>query len=84
MGRIIGILDESDLLVNLHGKPERFRDPVKTAMIDGLEKVTPETSFRDLLGVFDRGHVAIVEEQDSFLGLVTRTDVLSHLRRTLP
>ena len=83
-GRIIGILDESDLLVNLHGKPERFRDPVKTAMIDGLEKVTPETSFRDLLGVFDRGHVAIVEEQDSFLGLVTRTDVLSHLRRTLP
>ena len=28
--------------------------------------------------------VAIVEEEDRFLGLVTRTDVLSHLRRTLP
>ena len=83
-GRIIGILDESDLLVNLHGKPERFRDPVKSAMIDGLEKVTPDASFPDLLDVFDRGHVAIVEDQNQFLGLVTRTDVLSHLRRTLP
>lgn len=83
-GRIIGLLDESDLLVNLHNQPERFRDPVKSAMINGLEKVTPETSFRDLLEVFGRGHVAIVEEEDRFLGLVTRTDVLSHLRRTLP
>ena len=83
-GRIVGILDESDLLMNLHSQPERFRDPVKSAMINGLEKVAPDTSFRDLLEVFDRGHVAIVEEEDRFLGLVTRTDVLSHLRRTLP
>ncbi|MEI6034580.1 MAG: cystathionine beta-synthase [Verrucomicrobiae bacterium] len=83
-GRIIGILDESDLLVNVHGKPERFRDPVETAMIDGLEKVAPDTSFPDLMEVFDRGHVAIVEDGNRFLGLVTRTDVLSHLRRTLP
>ncbi|MFZ4773805.1 MAG: pyridoxal-phosphate dependent enzyme [Terrimicrobiaceae bacterium] len=83
-GRIIGILDESDLLVNLHGAPERFHEPVRSAMIDGLEKVTSDTPFSGLLEIFDRGHVAIVVEHDCFLGLVTRSDLLSHLRRTMP
>jgi cystathionine beta-synthase len=83
-GRIIGLLDESDLLLNLHGKPEKFREPVRSAMIDGLEKIGPETSFSTVMEIFDRGHVAIVVEEESFLGLVTRTDVLAHLRRSMP
>jgi cystathionine beta-synthase len=83
-GRLIGLLDESDLLLNLHGKPERFRKPVKSAMIDGLEKIGLETSFSTVMDVFDRGHVAIVVEEERFLGLVTRTDVLAHLRRSMP
>ena len=83
-GRLIGLLDESDLLMNLHGKPEKFREPVKSAMIDGLEKIGPETSFSTVMDVFDRGHVAIVVDAERFLGLVTRTDVLAHLRRSMP
>jgi hypothetical protein len=34
--------------------------------------------------VFDRGRVAIVMEGDKFLGLVTRTDLLSYLRLHMP
>jgi hypothetical protein len=37
-----------------------------------------------LLDVFDRGRVAIVMEGDKFLGLVTRTDLLSYLRLHMP
>ena len=38
----------------------------------------------DLLGVFDRGRVAIVMDGTRFLGLITRTDLLSYLRLHMP
>jgi cystathionine beta-synthase len=36
---------------------------------------------RDLLPIFDRGHVAIVVDQSKFLGLITRYDLLTYLRQ---
>jgi cystathionine beta-synthase len=83
-GRAIGILDESDLLVKVHRDPAHFNDLVKNAMTDRLETLSPKAKINDLLGVFDRGRVAIVMENDKFLGLVTRTDLLSYLRLHMP
>src|SRR5213082_1590107 len=83
-GRAVGIIDESDLLVKVHRDPSHFNDPVKKAMTDRLETLPPNTTIKDLLGVFDRGRVAIVMEDDRFLGLVTRTDLLSYLRLRMP
>jgi len=79
-GRAVGIIDESDLLVQVHRDPAKFNDLVKSAMTDRLETLSPEANITDLLGVFDRGRVAIVMEKDNFLGLITRTDLLSYLR----
>jgi cystathionine beta-synthase len=83
-GRAIGILDESDLLVKVHRDPAHFNDPVRNAMTDRLETLSPSAKIKDLLDVFDRGRVAIVMEGDKFLGLVTRTDLLSYLRLHMP
>jgi cystathionine beta-synthase len=33
------------------------------------------------LPIFDVGHVAIVVDGEEFCGLITRVDVISHLRR---
>ena len=79
-GRAVGIIDESDLLVQVHRDPAKFNDLVQSAMTDRLETVAPQANITDLLGVFDRGRVAIVMENDNFLGLITRTDLLSYLR----
>ncbi len=76
-GRAIGILDESDVLVKVHRDATHFNDPVRNAMTDRLETLPPNAKFNDLLEVFDRGRVAIVMEGDKFLGLITRTDLLS-------
>ena len=35
----------------------------------------------DLLPLFDKGFVAVVVDGDRFLGLITRIDLLNHLRR---
>src|SRR5205809_5749821 len=83
-GRAVGIIDESDLLVKVHRDPSHFNDPVKKAMTDRLETLPPNATIKDLLDVFDRGRVAIVMEDDRFLGLVTRTDLLSYLRLHMP
>jgi cystathionine beta-synthase len=83
-GRAIGILDESDVLVKVHRDSTHFNDPVKNAMTDRLETLPPDAKFNDLLEVFDRGRVAIVMDGDKFLGLITRTDLLSYLRLNMP
>jgi cystathionine beta-synthase len=83
-GRAIGILDESDVLVKVHRESTHFNDLVKNAMTDKLETLPLDAKIKDLLGVFDRGRVAIVMDADKFLGLITRTDLLSYLRLHMP
>jgi cystathionine beta-synthase len=83
-GRVVGLLDESDVLVKVHHDPERFNHAVHTAMTDKLETLSPAAKMTDLLEVFDRGRVAIMMDGDKFLGLITRSDLLSYLRRQMP
>ena len=78
---IVGILDESDVLMHVYGDEARFRDPVSTAMVSRLEKLDVHAPIENLLPVFDAGHVAIVMDGEKFLGLITRIDLLNYLRR---
>ena len=78
---IVGILDESDVLLHVYGDESRFRDPVSTAMVRKLDILDVKSPVESLLPVFDRGHVAIVVDGDRFLGLITRIDLLTWLRR---
>jgi cystathionine beta-synthase len=78
---IVGILDESDVLLHVYGDEPRFRDPVSTAMVTKLEKLPVTSPIESLLPVFEHGHVAIVMDGERFLGLITRIDLLNYLRR---
>lgn len=82
-GHALGILDESDVLVKVHADPAGFRAPVRSAMSDRLETLSPGAGFDQLLPVFERGRVAIVTDGERFLGLITRSDLISYLRRRL-
>ena len=79
--RIVGMVDESDVLMHVYADEARFRDPVSTAMVSKLDVLDVKSPIEQLLPVFDRGHVAIVVEGDRFLGLITRIDLLNYLRR---
>ncbi len=81
--RLVGVMDESDLLMSVHADAERFRSPVSTAMTTQLETLPPQASLAQLEAVLDRGLVAIVADAERFHGLITRFDLLNHLRRTL-
>ena len=79
--KIVGIIDESDVLLHVYGVEARFLDPVSTAMVSRLDLMDVKAPIEALLPVFDRGHVAIVMDGTQFLGLITRIDLLNYLRR---
>ena len=80
-GRLIGLLDESDLLAAVDGGPERFSDPVASAMVAKLNTLQAREPLEALVPIFERDEVAIVLDGREFLGVITRVDLINHLRR---
>ena len=83
-GKVVGIVDEWDLLMALRDDPGHFREPVRSAMTQRIDTVGLKTPVSDLTRIFNNGHVVIVVEKGEFLGLITRMDVLNHLRNKAP
>ena len=82
--RVVGIIDESDLLLRVQAEPARFSDTVDPAMVSALDTLKPDASLAELIAVFQRDHVAVVADGDGrFIGLITRIDLLNHLRQQL-
>src|SRR5262245_29116316 len=79
--RIVGIIDESDLLLAVTQGEAHFADPVSAYMSGRLETIAPLASLKELVQVLEHDHVAIVLEGERFHGLITRIDLLNHLRR---
>src|SRR3990170_7457761 len=83
-GRIVGIVTEEDILLEVYGNPEHFGEPVSAAMESNLVTLSPGDPVEKLREIFERGMVAIVVDGDEFLGLITRIDLLNWLRRRRP
>jgi len=82
-GRLIGLIDESDLLeaVERRDAEGRFRQPVSAAMTAKLTTLQAGQPLDALLPIFERDQVAIVMDGKEFLGLITRIDLINYLRR---
>lgn len=82
-GRLVGILDESDLVHVMNTdeitRRERFARPVASAMTRDLDTVQVGEGLDALIPLFDRDRVAIVLDGERFVGLITRTDLINHL-----
>jgi cystathionine beta-synthase len=84
-GRLIGLLDESDLLEAVEDADDRakgFARPVASAMTAKLNTLQAHEPLDALLPLFQRDEVALVMDGRDYLGLITRVDLINHLRRT--
>ncbi len=79
--RIKGIIDESDLLLAVFHHEENFRTPVGEFMTSRLEVIPPSHPIDELLPIFRADRVALVVDGDEFLGMVTKVDLINHLRQ---
>ncbi|MES1265470.1 MAG: CBS domain-containing protein, partial [Variovorax sp.] len=82
-GQLVGVVDESDLLFKVHGDAALFHKPVSTAMSVAPQTLAPQATLVELQAVLERGLTAIVADAHGFHGLITRFDLLNHLRRSL-
>jgi cystathionine beta-synthase len=82
-GRIVGIVDEEDILMEVFSNPQHFNEPVTQAMESHLVTVPVDAPLSQLMVIFRGGMVAIVTEGEKFLGIITRIDLLNWLRRRL-
>jgi cystathionine beta-synthase len=82
--RIVGLLDESDMLgvaiTDAEGHHNAFTRLVQEVMVKRLETVSAAAPIAELAPVFKKDHVAIVMDGDRFLGLATRLDLINYFR----
>ena len=78
--RLAGILDESDVLLALAQDPKAANEPVSAFMVARVETIHPSKSTSDLLPIFRADKVAVVHDGTKYLGLITKIDLINHLR----
>jgi cystathionine beta-synthase len=82
-GRLAGIIDESDLLLHVANDPAKFQSLVGSTMTAQLQTLAPSASMAQLRETLDHGLTAVISDEQRFYGLITRFDLLNHLRRTV-
>ena len=81
---VVGILDESDVLLAVSKDENNFNKPVKEFMTKDLCTLKATDSIDHLLPLFNEDKVAIVFDEGEYLGLITKIDLINHLRKQLP
>jgi cystathionine beta-synthase len=81
--RLIGIITEDDIIRFAFGRPERFYEPVQRAMNATFLRVDKNASVNNLVAMLEVRSSAAVMDGETFLGLITRADVLNYLRRQM-
>jgi cystathionine beta-synthase len=81
--RLIGVIDESDILLGVHADASHLRLDVASAMTRTPETLAPSASLAELQAELARGLVAFIADAEGFYGLITRVDLLNHLRKSL-
>jgi cystathionine beta-synthase len=79
-GKLLGLVTEFSLLdymVQGHAEPEEPVGPVVST--EQMEVVSPAAGLEALSEVFSRGHIAVVLDEDSVSGIVTKIDLISYL-----
>ncbi|WP_426342815.1 pyridoxal-phosphate dependent enzyme [Pseudoduganella sp. S-14] len=82
-GQLVGLIDESDLLLKVEKDAAQFKGDVGGTMTSRVETLAPSAGMPALRDTLDRGLTAVIAEGGKFYGLITRYDLLNHLRRTL-
>jgi len=81
-GHIVGLIDESDILLGLYEDEDSFQMKVAEVMVTNLETVPPSASIDKIVEMFKEDKVAIIADGETFHGLITQIDLINHLRQT--
>jgi cystathionine beta-synthase len=82
-GDLLGIIDEEDVLISVSKNQGTFSDEVERHMIQQLDVLQYNASEDELIGILSEGKVAIIYNEDTFIGFITKVDLINHYRNRL-
>lgn len=80
-GQVIGVIDESDILIALEAGPSAIEREISEVMTTRLEVLKPTEPLKRVVELLKKGLVAIISDQDNFFGMITKMDVIEYLRK---
>ena len=78
--KLVGILDEEDLLFAVSKDQSSFSNNVSDYMMDHLDTLKFDASKDELLSILTEGKVAIIFDGETFIGFVTKVDLINYYR----
>ena len=82
-GKLVGVVTEDAIIQYVFGKPELMNSPVESAMESAFIQLDKETTVNNLVAMLHVQPYAAIMNDETFLGLITRSDVLNYLRRQI-
>ena len=82
-GDLLGIIDEEDVLISVSKNQGTFSDEVERHMIQQLDVLQYNASEDELIGILSEGKVAIIYNEDTFIGFITKVDLINYYRNRL-
>ena len=82
-GKLQGALDEEDLLFTVSKDPAAFSSNAAQHMISELDTLQFDASEDELLSILSEGKVAIIYDGDTFIGFITKVDLINYYRNKL-
>ncbi|MDH3747342.1 MAG: pyridoxal-phosphate dependent enzyme [Gammaproteobacteria bacterium] len=82
-GQLVGVITEDAIMQFVYGRPELMCANVEDAMESAFIRLNKDESVNNLVAMLSVQPYAAILDGDSFLGLITRSDVLNYLRRQI-
>ena len=78
---LVGVLDEGDLLMTVSCDQSTFVMPVSKFMTTNLVILQKDSTIDEVQRVLAGGKVAIIFDADTFLGFLTKVDLINYFKR---
>jgi cystathionine beta-synthase len=82
-GKLVGVVTEDAIIQFVYGHPDLMTAPVEDAMESAFIKLDRTESLNNLVAMLRVQPYAAIMDDEDFLGLITRSDVLNYLRRQM-
>jgi cystathionine beta-synthase len=82
-GELIGVVTEDAIIQFVYGHPDLMHADVEEAMESAFIKLDKSDSINNLVAMLRVQPYAAIMDDEQFLGLITRSDVLNYMRRQM-
>ena len=78
--KLVGIVDEEDLLLNVYKDETLFSKSIDSIMVRDLETIDVNSDEKELYKILSEGKVAILFDANIFLGVISKVDLINRYK----